>query len=363
MPDIIQRIIDFLGTHWGWVAQFAVVWITTWLISFLVQKILRKNDSHQNTWRSVVIASVSLPLRIFIWIGGATTALHIIQPKVQHPLIQTLLDMQPSLHTLIIGWFALRFTKHSSRLMAIRHSSLSAGQLDTAQKFISVVLVLAVVMLILPNFGISIGGLLAFGGIGGVIMGLASKDMLTNVFGAVMIYFDRPFAVGDWVYLPDKDMNGTVEHIGWRQVTVRTFDKRLVFIPNAMFGNVIVMNPSKMTHRRIYETIGVRYQDINKIPAILEDIRDHLQSNPSLDQSSGMVAHLDKFNAYSVDILVSAFSTTTDWAAFLAIKEKVLLAIHSILHKHGAEFAFPTQLVYMEKPSPDSEPVCPTSSH
>lgn len=68
-----------------------------------------------------------------------------------------------------------------------------------------------------------------------------------------MIYFDRPFKVGDWIRSPDRQIEGTVERIGWRMTIIRTFDKRPLYVPNSVFSSIVVENPSRMLNRRIYE--------------------------------------------------------------------------------------------------------------
>ena len=65
------------------------------------------------------------------------------------------------------------------------------------------------------NPGLQRFGVLAFGGIGGIAVGFAAKDLLP-IFSGLMVYLDRPFSVGDWVRSPEKNIEGTVEHIGWR---------------------------------------------------------------------------------------------------------------------------------------------------
>ena len=109
--------------------------------------------------------------------------------------------------------------------------------------------------------------MLTFGGVGGLIVGLAAKDLLSNFFGGMMIYFDRPFKVGDWIRSPDRQIEGTVERIGWRMTIIRTFDKRPLYVPNSVFSSIVVENPSRMLNRRINETFGLRYQDADKFGA------------------------------------------------------------------------------------------------
>ena len=91
-----------------------------------------------------------------------------------------------------------------------------------------------------------------------------------------MIYLDRPFDVGDWVRSPDKNIEGTVEDIGWRLTRIRTFDKRPLYVPNGTFSTISVENPSRMSNRRIKTNIGLRYDDANKVATIIADIESML---------------------------------------------------------------------------------------
>ncbi|HEU5047318.1 MAG TPA: mechanosensitive ion channel family protein [Rickettsiales bacterium] len=344
--------MDYFLRDGGWSIQIVVTLLLTLLVSIVLQWLVRRKrntvHAHRDTWKYAIFSALSAPLRVFIWVGGITIALNILHDRFPVHILSSLLNLQPTLSILIVGWFMLRLTRHGFKLATEHRSNMSMATLDVLEKTATIAIVIALALSILPNLGISISGLLAFGGVGGIVVGLAAKDMLANFFGALMLHFDRPFAIGDWVLLPEKDIEGNVEHIGWRKVTLRTPDTRLVFIPNSMFGNLILANPGRMTHRRILETIGVRYNDIDKLPQITEAIRKLLHGNPHLDQTSGMVAHLDKFSAYSVDIIVSAFTRRTTWADYLALKEGILLEINRIITEHGAKIAFPTQALQIE---------------
>ena len=193
----------------------------------------------------------------------------------------------------------------------------------------------------MPAFGFSINGLLAFGGVGGIVLGLATKDILSNMFGAISIHIDRPFNIGEWIALPEKNLQGTVERIGWRQTVIRTFEKRLVYVPNALFSTIIIENPSRMTHRRIMETIHLRYEDNDKISFLTNDIRNYLTTHPAIDIQTGITVYFSAYNSYSLDIAVSAFTQITAWDKFTALKEEILLKIGDIIRSYGAEIALP----------------------
>jgi MscS family membrane protein len=202
-------------------------------------------------------------------------------------------------------------------------------------------------LMVLQNLGYSISGVLAFGGVGGIAIGFAAKDLLANFFGGLMIYLDRPFNVGDWIRSPDKDIEGTVEKIGWRLTTVRTFEKRPLYIPNAVFANIAVENPSRMSHRRINETIGIRYDDLSHMHSIVREVEAMLRQHPDIDNEQTLMVHFNQFNASSVDFFVYALTPTTNWIRFHALKQDILLQVSAIIAQHGAEIAFPTQTLHL----------------
>jgi MscS family membrane protein len=122
---------------------------------------------------------------------------------------------------------------------------------------------------------------------------------------------------------------------------------RPLYVPNSAFTKISVENPSRMTNRRIYETIGVRYDDISRVPAILADIRSYLQSNEQIDRSRLLMVNFNQFGASSLDFFVYCFTRTTVWAEYHGVKEDVLLRISDIIERHGAEIAFPTRTLHV----------------
>ena len=208
-----------------------------------------------------------------------------------------------------------------------------------------------VVMVLLfgEHFGMSLSGLMAFGGIGGIAIGMAGKDILSNFFSGLMLYFDRPFNIGDWVSSPDRNIEGTVVEIGWRITKIITFVHRPLYIPNSVFSSISVENPGRMTNRRIKTELGLRYEDSDKIGAIVDDIRTMLQQDENIDTSQTLLVYFDAFADSSLNIMVYCFTKTTVWAEWLAAQQAVYLKIIEIVKRHDADFAFPSQTLYVEK--------------
>jgi len=211
------------------------------------------------------------------------------------------------------------------------------------------------VLMVLQGLGIPISGVLAFGGIGGIAVGFAARDMLANFFGALMIFLDRPFSVGDWVRSPDRNIEGTVEEIGWRLTRIRTFDARPLYVPNAVFNSITVENPSRMLNRRIYETIGVRYADVGVLEKIVADVEAMLREHPDIDTDRTLMVNFVGFGESSLDFMVYSFTRTIVWAEYHVVKQDVLFRIADIIAGHGAEVAFPTRTLHVAPPEAAAE--------
>ena len=103
--------------------------------------------------------------------------------------------------------------------------------MDAITKLLQMFVIITATLVVLQTLGVSVSGVLALGGIGGLAIGFAAKDLLANFFGGLMLYLDRPFAVGDWIRSPDREIEGDVEQIGWRLTRIRTFDKPAALHP------------------------------------------------------------------------------------------------------------------------------------
>ena len=128
---------------------------------------------------------------------------------------------------------------------------------------------------------------------------------------------------------------------------IRSFDKRPIYVPNGIFGQIVLVNPSRMTNRRIKQNIGVRYDDSEVLPKILGGIRDMLANHPEIDQSKITLVNLVAFSASSIDFMIYTFTKTTDWEKFQMIQDDVMLKCEAIVREHGAECAFPTATMHI----------------
>lgn len=252
---------------------------------------------------------------------------------------------------LVIALIVLR--QVSLLITLFEKHQISKGSDPTSTRVVARMLKITVFVVLLllfgEHFGLSISGLMAFGGIGGIAIGMAGKDILSNFFSGVMLYYDRQFNIGDWISSPDRNIEGTVVEIGWRITKIRTFDNRPLYVPNSLFSTISVQNPGRMTNRRINTQIGLRYEDSAKIRVIVDDINAYLKANQDIDQTQTILVYFDAFADSSLNIMVYCFTKTTAWAEWLGIQQDVYLKIIDIVQQHGADFAYPTQTLYVNK--------------
>ncbi len=230
---------------------------------------------------------------------------------------------------------------------------IKTGKDTTSAQFITkaikIVSVISILLVFGEHFGLSFAGLLTFGGIGGIAIGLAGKDILSNLFSGVMLYFDRPFNIGDWIRSPDRQIEGTVVEIGWRITKIMTFQNRPLYVPNYLFSSISVENPGRMLNWRINFSIGILANDSSKIKPIISQIKNMLEKNEGIDQKQPLVVSFNQIGASSLNILVYCFTKTTVWKEWLQVQEDVYLSIIDIVQKNGSEMPYPTQTVILDQ--------------
>ena len=359
MNELVEKLLNYLPED-TWIFKIFIVVLLTMIIGFIQRKtfnrLIKKFEQTDNIWDHVLTSSLSKPLYLLIWILGITLAAKIAQNNTENPLLTIANPIRDIGIILSISWFLTRFIS-KSKIKLVQQGFKSGKPVDITtadaiSKLLRISVIITAGLIILQKLGYSISGLLAFGGIGGLAIGFAAKDLLANFFGGLMIYLDRPFNVGDWIRSPDREIEGTVEKIGWRLTTIRTFDKRPLYVPNSVFTNIAVQNPSRMSHRRIHETIGIRYDDANKMKDIVNSVKSMLQNHDEIDTGQTLIVNFNEFAPSSLDFFIYTMTKTTNWIKYHEVKQDVMLKIIDIIEQHGAECAFPTSTVHLKTEQP-----------
>jgi len=357
MEQWFEKIAGLIGMN-PWTVQAFVVILVALLADFMFRKFINRLErlagSSRHHWDDALVYAGKRPVSLLIYGQGLLIAARIVQPHTAAVVFQAawLQLAQELLLVAIATWFAFRLTTGFEQAF-IRHRQATNRDFDITTvsvlgRIVRIAVVTTGVLTALSILEIPISGLLAAGGVGGIAVGLAARDLLANFFGGFMVFMDRPFSVGDWVRSPDRDIEGVVTKMGWRVTTIMKFDRRPMYVPNATFTTITVENPSRMTHRRIYEHVGVRYDDFARVRSIVESIRAMLQQHEGIATEETMIVHFNHFGDSSLDIMVYCFTRTTQWTEYHRVREEILLGIGELIEQHGAEIAYPTRTLKLD---------------
>ncbi|MGD9841375.1 MAG: mechanosensitive ion channel family protein [Steroidobacteraceae bacterium] len=360
MNQFNELVSQYIGIA-PWIVSLMVIALITVVLNQIAQLILRHAikvaDRSTTVWDDALLHTANRPVLVAMWVIGAGYMARVVQRQTDEAFLEQALELRDVALVVCVMWFVLRFIGEVGRnVLAARHErgeDIDQTTIDALCKLGRLVTVIVSILIIAQTLGFQITGLLALGGVGGLAVGLAAKDLLANFFGGLTIYLDRPFSVGEWIRSPDKSIEGTVEYISWRHTRIRGFNKNPIYVPNAVFTTIVVENPSRMSNRRIKETIGLRYADLSKVATIVSDIDAMLRAHPEIDTNQTLIVNFVQFNDSSLDLMIYTFTKTIVWTEFHVVKQDVLLKIATIIEDHGAEIAFPTRTLHIES-EPDA---------
>ncbi|HAQ71824.1 MAG TPA: mechanosensitive ion channel protein MscS [Flavobacteriales bacterium] len=252
---------------------------------------------------------------------------------------------------IVITWSALKIIKFLGIILMAKAELTESKSDDQIIPFLMEIIKVVAVTLgtfifMGSVFKVDVGALIAGLGIGGLALALAAKESLENLLASFVIFFDKPFVIGDLVTV--NGVTGSIEKIGFRSTRIRTLEKSYLTLPNRLMIDNVLDNLSLRTFRRVSFKIGVLYGTSEvQLKQIVEEIQNFIDNHPHTNQDGEI--HFIEFGASSLDIMVLYYIDTMDWSVFLKIKEEINFEIMRIVQAHGADFAFPTQTIHLEK--------------
>ncbi|MFO7524588.1 MAG: mechanosensitive ion channel family protein [Ignavibacteriaceae bacterium] len=204
---------------------------------------------------------------------------------------------------------------------------------------------------LLDNLGVKITTVVAGLGIGGIAVALAAQAVLGDLFSYFVIFFDRPFEIGDFIIVGDK--LGVVEHIGIKTTRIRSLSGEQLVFSNTDLTNSRVHNYKKMERRRVVFKLGVIYQTpsekLKKIPSMVKNIIDE-QDGADFDRG-----HFAAYGDFSLNFEFVYYVTGADYNKYMDIQQAINLAIYEAFEQDDIEFAYPTQTLFVSKLNQSNE--------
>ncbi|UUF12527.1 MULTISPECIES: mechanosensitive ion channel family protein [Flavobacterium] len=201
------------------------------------------------------------------------------------------------------------------------------------------------IIFLIDNMGYNVTTLIAGLGVGGIAIALAAQAVLGDLFSYFVIFFDRPFEIGDFVQLgPD---NGIIEYIGIKTTRIRTLSGEQLICSNTDLTNSRLRNYKRMEKRRVVFSLGVTYQtthsQLSEIPNIVKGI---VSSKPQLQFDRG---HFSGYGDFSLNFEFVYYVLDADYNLYMDNQQEVYLEIFSVFEKKEIDFAYPTQTIVMDK--------------
>lgn len=201
------------------------------------------------------------------------------------------------------------------------------------------------VIILLDNLGVQVSALVAGLGIGGIAVALAAQNILGDLFSYFIIFFDRPFEIGD--FLNVDNFLGTIENIGIKTTRIRSLSGEQLIFSNTDLVNSRLRNYKRMYQRRISFKFGVIYQtsteQLKEIPSIVSKIINEIPQT-TLDR-----VHFTSFGDFSLDFEVVYYVNSKDYNQYMDIQQEINFKLKEEFEKRGIEFAYPTQTLFLTK--------------
>lgn len=320
-----------------------LVLIANFFLKSWLQRLQERFREQGRVWKESFVEALYQPLSAFIWFLAAAFLADIISIHLFGGASFSLVLFIDSAAVLAVGWLLLRW----NRLLTARLHTLSRRgkhsannvKIDLLSKLATLFTIAFTLLMLMDVTGRNMQTLIAFGGIGGLALAFASQQVISNFFGGMMVYFTHPFSIGEWIVINDEQVEGYVENIGWYMTCIRSLDMRPIYVPNSVFAKSIITTPSRMSHQRIKEKIGLTHASKDNLKAIVDEIKAMLSKHPQLDHDQKADAFLKAIGAHSLELEVTAFVSTSTVIPFDSVKEDVLLQVIRIISKNGGDIA------------------------
>lgn len=218
--------------------------------------------------------------------------------------------------------------------------------IPVVRKFGKTIILFATALFVASALDLNLAGVVAGLGIGGLVLALAAKDSVENLFGSLTILFDMPFGVGDWVKVGSVD--GTVEQINLRSTRIRTGEDSVITLPNSNLIKASVENLGQRRFRRLSATLGLDYgTSPDKIDAFCQALRDLIANHPKTKPGVAQ-ASLHEYTPESMKIRVFTYFDTRNYDEELQLRHELLLEIMRIADRLGIRFAHPAQTLVVQ---------------
>jgi MscS family membrane protein len=359
-PDFLEDIVDQIlsifdvRSHENTITHFVIAGLFL-MAALLLRRVVTTILFNQlkklaarttTTLDDKMFPALEAPVATFIMLVGIFAALNVL--KLQETPDRVIGYGSTVAFSLVVFWGLLRafgaLLDHAQEIALERQMGVAAFMPWIKKTLVSLFVIFGVLMVV-QSLGFDVKALLAGLGIGGLAFALAAQDTIANLFGSIVVAIDQPFKIGEAVKIGANE--GTVEDIGLRSTKLRTPGRNLIIIPNKLVAAEPVINNSRFIGRRVEQVLGLTYDTTpDQMEKVVAEIRRLITTEAEVDETSVHVYFRD-YSASSVDIWIAYNAKDPDFAKFMALRQRINLAVMRTVEAQGLAFAFPTQTVHV----------------
>ncbi len=283
-----------------------------------------------------------------VWIAGFFLLLNVLEPVLSESVLRysnhilyiftvfIIAGLISNILTILLEWYTERWQNQINSKIHYEFGPLF-------RRLIVIVVYTIAVIMILHHFKQNVSSIIVSLGVGSLAVALAAKDTLANMIAGFMIMIDRPFRIGDRIYLETGEF-GDVHDIGLRSTKILTFDNTLIVVPNQKIINEKLTNLSYPNPRlRVSVEVGVAYgSDLKQVKKLLTDI---CKAHPDVMDEPSPYAYFMNFGASSLDFKLICYVPT--WQKQWTVAEEIRMEIDRVFKEKGIEIPFPQHVVTM----------------
>ncbi len=309
------------------------------------KKWAEKTETAIDDFVIVQLEKFIIPAFYFLAIYFAVNSLH---------LSQAAQNSVKYISVVIFTFLAIRFfsliINYSIRYVWEKKQSAekNPAQIKGVSSLVSLLIWAIGIVFLLDNLGFEISAVITGLGIGGIAVALAAQAILGDLFGYFVIFFDKPFQIGDFIIVDDK--MGTVEKVGIKTTRVNSISGEQIIFSNSNLTNSRIHNYKRMEKRRVLFKLGVTYQTkpehLKEIPQIIKSIIEEYEI-AVYDR-----AHFLSYGDFSLIFEVVYFVLSSEFVKYAEVHHNINIRIFEEFEKRGIEFAYPTQTIFMENSNP-----------
>ncbi|MGI6467185.1 MAG: mechanosensitive ion channel family protein [Sphaerochaetaceae bacterium] len=351
----LQNILNLIGNVY--IRALAII-VVSFIVLIFVNAFLRKRIRDLESGKNEKALNNKMILPIFKVVGKVILPLIFLLffyiAIKQIPFDERLNNLIGSLLTIVVTVMVIRsinkvieisFSKYLDREPVDQQELEHAKSIKPLLSLIKFVVWILGIIFLLANLGLDVSTAIAGLGVGGIAVAIAAQGVLGDLFAYFVIFFDKPFILGEFIAFGDK--SGVVEKIGVKSTQIRVLSGEILVISNSELVNSKVHNYKKMQRRRIVLNISVPFEtDPKKVKKIPTLIKEAIANVKVVDGVAFDRSHLQSIGSYAIKFETVFYVPSPDYTVYMDVQQEIYLNILDSFNKEEIKFAYPTEKHY-----------------